>query len=218
MDGKWERAARVMTELMSHHLTLHFQGPVPRDGSAEPARCDSAVGAPRDLGTILGLIRAHAYAGVREWLDDVELVWANYEAVHPDPVIAAATGECRRLFECAIRKSGLYPLDQWYTDVTELQERLDRKLRTVPQHYRAAMYPKSAKRAQRRAPVTEELRELARAVKALPAFRQIDVSLILMQNGELPIHATEVGVVDLGFLKEKTVRELQEFVATTADD
>jgi hypothetical protein len=192
--------------------------PIVREDTPESARYFEIVSNPQDLSTILCRISAQRYVLVSDWLCDVEQVWANYEAVHPDPVHIGVVQECRRIFESILRASGLYPVADWCQDIHELHARLMRKLQTVPARYRQVLFPKHGRSAPgRREPTQDDLLELAQGLRGLSREDKVNAALILAGHGELPGDGATSQWVELGNLKTDTIRELQVLMATLAD-
>jgi hypothetical protein len=211
-SATWDIAANVMARFMNHPLTTRFQVPIVREDTPESNHYFEIITQPQDLGTILSRIQSKQYSTAKQWLADVEQVWTNHEAVHPSPLHSAVTNECRRIFETILRKSGLYPIDQWFQDVKELRERIERKMFTIPHRYQPFIVSKGESRSREKELSQEKLTELAHVIEGFSGQSKLEVSLILAANGELPGNRKRDCVVDLSGLKQKTIRELQDLV------
>jgi hypothetical protein len=209
MDARWERAAEVMRDFMSHPVTLLLKTPDPARGGASSA----TVAPPPDLEKILDLIRTRQYATLAEWQHDVETLWTRYEQIHRKRANRCAMKHLRMIFAGLVTRSGLGSLDDWFVDVTRLQDRLNKVLRLLPGPPHVVPAPPPDKWAQCGDVTQEELRELAREVKKLTEAEMREFAVIVARNKEIHPGWAAGMTLEHSTLQEKTIRELQALVA-----
>lgn len=197
-------ALKVMTEFMTHPLTLKFHSPMIREGS-EPKNDNL------DLSIIKNKIQNEAYKTVGEWLADIESVWSNAENTFNDDVHSSVVNECRRIFETIIRKSGIYPFQDWCRDVFDLEKRYQRKLQDAPLKVRQASAGQKPKKRENKFS-DEELSDICDMYKSLTPSERIDVVVMLIETEDYPGLGKDVVCLDLDSMRTPVVDRLKKFI------
>ena len=184
-------AADVMARVMAHPIATTFQ-----DGLVE----------------ILDNINAGKYRRVHEWLESVEQVWRELEEEDTDEAREAVAGECRKLFDKAVAKSGIDPLRTWCRSLFEAQKKLERERFSGPVKYRQLL----GKRTKRRdtSGNDEEIRAVAQAIRRMGPNDLLEVAMILADTDEYCDAGSKEMWVDLRTLKPKTLDRLRMLVVT----
>ena len=178
-----------MARLMAHPIATTFQ-----DGLVE----------------VVENINSGKYVRVQEWLDSVEAVWRELEEEDTDEAHEAIIGECRRIFDKAVAKSGIDPLGTWCRTLFDAQKKVEKGRLSGPAKYRQ-FFGKRTKR--KSTPDTdEEMRAVAQAIRRMGQEDLMEVAMILADTDEYCDAGAKEMWVDLRNLKPKTLDRLRMFV------
>jgi hypothetical protein len=214
--GQWKTAEMVMQDLILHPITFQFQVPIVREKTPESDGYFAVIQNPQDLTTILKRIQNGGYNTVKDWLNDLEIVWYNSDKYYHDETHFIVSEECRRIFENLLRKSGLYPMENWCQDLYEMRDRLMRKVETTPMKYKNLMIPIGPEAERRNGRPEAKVQALAKALEILGGEVQIGLAVILARNKEPKETApdgTQGWLIDLNTVNHKTFQDLEEFAA-----
>lgn len=208
-EGAKSSAIRVMNELMRRPLSRSFHAPFDVDGP-NGERYLAVIKNPQDLSSIRQRLKQGHYMWVEDWIADIETVWSNSEAFHEDEVHADVANECRRIFEAILRKSGVYPIGGWCTDVFALEGRLEQDTHAAPLKHKHVLVSKQRRRD---APADEEdVEAVVESFESLRPSDKVEIALLLSESGEVEGVGESEMWIDISRLKASAVEKMKEFM------
>jgi len=217
-ENEYPRAISVIDELFKHPASTLFQTPVEKDKETENDYFQ-IVKNPQDLGTIRKRLVSKEYKLIKDWLDDIEMVWSNAELYNgSEHYVSHLANYCRTIFRKELKNHHLQTIEAWCKDVykfrTKVSETMAQPPPKVKQYAGSLNAGRSLKQSSQNSYMSDkELSSLVTAAEKLVSEEhQREMIRILNEfQPDLDLGESELSL-DLSRLHPHTLQALREYM------
>jgi hypothetical protein len=202
------RCLHVLDSLQNHHISTIFSRPIDPERDNCPTYFQ-IIRQPMDLGTVRKKLQSAQYQTVRQWKDDVELIWSNsYQFNGRQSLISVLARHLQQLFREMTDTLTDNPVSDWVTTLDLLSNEVDRLEKLAPE-------PASAPKSKAKSMITRQKIEF---VEPRPKSPTVPKKLTESEINELADKVNEIEDPDQINLIIETIKKHEPHLAINGEE